>query len=136
MKWALLRKIEKNSLIHVVYICKVQMAGNEKLYQMVVLSIAPHSNTQLHVECSVLFSFTLIHVCQLIYFRATRRKKLLKNQRRHFVRNRLRNLTVVCFMVLYHLISRQLHCTVQVVSFNYNLFTYARVMIYFVLTCI
>lgn len=34
------------------------MAGNEKLYQMAVLNIAPHSNSQLHVEFSVLFSFT------------------------------------------------------------------------------
>ena len=32
------------------------MAGNEKLYQMTVLNIAPHSNTQFRVECSVLFS--------------------------------------------------------------------------------
>ena len=29
------------------------MAGNEKLYQMAVLNIAPHSNTQLCVKCSV-----------------------------------------------------------------------------------
>ena len=84
------------------------MARNEKLYQMAVLNIAPHSNTQLRVECSVVFSFTSIHVCQLIYFGATQRKKLLKNQRRHFMRNGLRNLTVVCFMVLHNLISRQL----------------------------
>ena len=34
------------------------MAGNEKLNQMAVFNITPHSNMQLHVEGSVLFSFT------------------------------------------------------------------------------
>ena len=34
------------------------MAGNEKLYQITVLNIAPHSNTQFRVECAVLFSFS------------------------------------------------------------------------------
>ena len=50
------------------------------------------------------------------------------------MRNGLRNLTVVFFTALHHLINFKTAAIVQVVSFNYNLFTYACAMIYFVLT--
>ena len=63
-------------------ICEIRFKWPEmkKLYQMAVLNIAPHSNTQFRVECSVLFFF-LFHVYQLIYFRVTLRKKLFKKTR-------------------------------------------------------
>ena len=66
-------------------ICEIRFKWPEmkKFYQMAVLNNAPHSNTQFRVECSVLFFFLLhVDVCQLIYFRVTLRKKLLKKNKR------------------------------------------------------
>ena len=73
---------------------KVQMAGNEKLYQMAVLNIAPHSNTQLRVECSVLFFFHLDACVSTSLLRGDTEKETIEKPEKAFYEKQAAKLKV------------------------------------------